>query len=50
MSGGSPATGKAHAVKWRCLLPRGRYVLRVFATDLAGNAQRALGHRTIRVR
>ena len=45
----STTTGSVHAVKWRCRLPRGRYVLKVYATDLAGNAQRVLGRRTIRV-
>jgi C1A family cysteine protease len=50
LAAGSRATGKVQSLKWRCLLPRGRYVLRVFATDLAGNAQTALGHRVVRVR
>jgi len=47
---GSRATGKAQSLKWRCLLPRGRYVLRVCATDLAGNPQKVLGHRALTVR
>ena len=47
---GSRATGRVQSIRWRCLLPRGRYTLRVYATDLAGNPQTLAGHRTLMVR
>ena len=34
---------------WRCTLPRGKYTIKVFATDLAGNAQSKVGSAALRV-
>lgn len=35
--------------RYRCRLAKGRYVWKVFATDLAGNSQWQIGHRTLTV-
>ena len=47
---GSRATGRTQSMRWRCLLARGHYTLRVYATDLAGNPQTLVGHRALTVR
>ena len=36
---GSKPTGSAQTYKWTCKLPKGTYIWKVYATDLAGNAQ-----------
>lgn len=38
------------SVAWRCRLPRGRYTLKVYATDIAGNTQSKVGSALLRVR
>jgi hypothetical protein len=40
---GSQACNARITYTWRCALKRGAYVLKVFATDIAGNAQRKAG-------
>jgi hypothetical protein len=35
---------------WRCSLARGRYTVKVYATDIAGNAQATVGKATLTVR
>jgi hypothetical protein len=35
---------------WKCTLPKGRYTLKVYATDLAGNVQRKVGAAKLVVR
>lgn len=44
-----PAANVVQSVTWRCRLPRGSYVWRVYGTDQAGNAQSVLGQRALRV-
>jgi len=39
---------KTHA--WQCTLPRGRYTLKVYATDIAGNKQSKVGSNTLTVK
>jgi hypothetical protein len=50
ISAGPRIIGGVRTVKWRCLLPAGRYTLKVYATDLAGNPQVVLGHSSLTVR
>lgn len=50
ISAGPRITGGVRSVKWRCLLPAGRYTLKVYATDLAGNPQAVPGHSSLTVR
>ena len=50
LAAGSRATGRTQSMRWRCLLARGHYTLRVYATDLAGNPQTLVGHRALTVR
>lgn len=47
---GVRSTGSVIAYRYRCTLPKGRYVWKVYATDLAGNTQSQIGHRTLTVR
>ena len=47
---GLRGTGSEIAYRYRCTLPKGRYVWKVYATDLAGNTQSQVGHRTLTVR
>jgi len=39
---------KTHA--WQCTLPKGRYTLKVYATDIAGNKQSKVGSNTLTVK
>jgi hypothetical protein len=43
-------TNSLHVARWRCTLPRGVYVVTVYATDQAGNRQATAGsaHLTVR--
>jgi sugar lactone lactonase YvrE len=50
LSVGSRPTGSAQSCKWLCKLARGSYTWKVYARDLAGNAQRTLGWKTLTVR
>jgi hypothetical protein len=50
LAASSRATGRTQSARWRCLLTRGRYTLRVCATDMAGNPQTLVGHRALTVR
>jgi hypothetical protein len=48
-----PYTGACNvklSYAWRCTLPRGSYTLKVYATDLDGNAQSRVGSARLRVR
>jgi hypothetical protein len=40
---GASACNARQSHAWKCTLPRGRYTLKVYATDLAGNAQSKVG-------
>ena len=35
---------------WRCTLPKGRYTIKVYATDIAGNLQSKVGSARLTVR
>ena len=43
-------TNATHSYKWRCTLPKGIYKVRVYATDLAGNAQSKVGSAKLTVK
>jgi subtilisin family serine protease len=47
---GSRATNGAQKYSWTCRLARARYTWKVYATDLAGNAQGKVGAKTLTVR
>lgn len=47
---GLRGTGSEIAYRYRCTLPKGEYVWKVYATDLAGNTQSQVGHRTLTVK
>lgn len=46
---GDQPANKALTAKFTCTLPKGKYTFIVYATDLAGNAQRSAGHNTLTV-
>jgi hypothetical protein len=47
---GVRASNKKQSVNWLCTLAPGRYTLKVYATDIAGNAQRRVGTARVIVR
>ena len=47
---GSVATNASRSFKWTCKLAAGVYTWKIYATDLAGNAQRSVGYKTLRVK
>ena len=47
---GVRASNKKQSVNWLCTLAPGRYTLKVYATDIAGNAQRKVGTARVIVR
>ena len=47
---GSVATNAAKTYKWTCRLPKRSYVWKVYATDQAGNAQKSVGSKTLKVK
>lgn len=44
---GSKPTGSAQTYKWTCKLAPGTYTWKVYATDLAGNAQKTIGKKAL---
>jgi hypothetical protein len=50
LNAGSSTTNATRTYSWRCKLPRGRYTLKVYATDIAGNVQATVGSARITVR
>jgi hypothetical protein len=50
LKAGFYTTNVTRTYSWRCGLPRGRYTLKVYATDIAGNAQAKVGSAKITVR
>jgi hypothetical protein len=50
LKAGSSTTNVTRSFSWRCRLPRGRYTIKVNATDVAGNAQAKVGSARITVR
>jgi hypothetical protein len=47
---GSVSTNAAKTFKWTCRLPKRSYVWKVYATDQAGNAQKSVGSKTMKVK
>ena len=47
---GSKPTGSAQTYKWTCNLPSDSYTWKVYATDLAGNAQKTIGKNSLVVK
>jgi hypothetical protein len=47
---GSRATGTALSFKWKATLAKGSYTWKVFATDLAGNAQSSIGSKKLTIK
>ena len=47
---GSKSTNSAQTYKWTCNLPKGAYTWKVYATDLAGNAQNTIGKNALVVK
>ena len=47
---GSKATNSAQSYKWTCKLAKGSYTWRVYAKDLAGNAQTKAGSKALVVK
>jgi hypothetical protein len=50
LKGGTRACNVKQRFTWRCTLPEGMYELRVYARDIAGNAQRRVGSARLTVR
>ena len=50
LKAGFYTTNVTRTYSWRCGLPRGRYTLKVYATDIAGNAQAKVGSAKITVK
>jgi hypothetical protein len=47
---GTRATGTALSFKWKATLAKGSYTWKVFATDLAGNAQSSIGSKRLTIK
>jgi DNA-binding beta-propeller fold protein YncE len=47
---GSKATNSAQSFKWNCKLAKGSYTWKVYAKDLAGNAQTKVGAKALKVK
>ena len=47
---GSKATSSSQSYKWTCKLAKGSYAWKVYAADLAGNAQVKIGHKALVVK
>ena len=47
---GARVCNVTQARSWRCTLPKGRYTIRVYATDIAGNPQSKVGSARLTVR
>ena len=48
--GSAAATNSAQSYKWTCKLAKGSYTWKVYATDLAGNAQISIGSKKLAVK
>lgn len=47
---GTVKTNTKHTLSWRCTLPRGRYTIKVYATDIAGNPASRLEAAVLKVK
>ena len=50
LNAGTRASNLKRTCSWRCTLGKGKYTLRVYATDVAGNAQSKVGSARLTVK